>query len=279
MITFITGFNPISLIMRIAFYLITLMLLSSSLLTEGAPIVSTADKQDLFSIRIYEMKTKEQEDRVDKYLQEALLPALLRQGLGHIGVFKPVGNDTAAFRRIYVLIPFHSADQFVRFSAELLKDKHYLADGKEYLDATYSDPPYVRIESILLQAFPGMPQIAAVSTLKGPAAERIYELRSYEGPTEKYFQNKMQMFNEGGEIGLFKRLNFNAVFYASVLSGAHMPNLMYMTSFENMDDRNAHWKTFGDDPFWKQLVASPEYQHNVSHVDIVFLHPTGYSAL
>jgi hypothetical protein len=85
------------------------------------------------------------------------------------------------------------------------------------------------------------------------------------------------MFNEGGEVGLFKRLNFNAVFYAQVLAGNKMPNLMYMTTFENMQDREAHWKAFGDDPFWKKLSSLPEYQHNVSHADIIFLHPVAYS--
>jgi hypothetical protein len=48
------------------------------------------------------------------------------------------------------------------------------------------------------------------------------------------------MFNEGGEIELFKRLNFNAVFYASVISGSRMPNLMYMTSYESKADRLAY---------------------------------------
>jgi hypothetical protein len=52
-----------------------------------------------------------------------------------------------------------------------------------------------------------------------------------------------------------------------------------MTSFDNMASREAHWKNFSGDPFWKQLVAAPEYQHNVSHVDIVFLHPTAWSDL
>ena len=85
------------------------------------------------------------------------------------------------------------------------------------------------------------------------------------------------MFNDGDEIGLFKRLGFNAIFYGEVLAGAKMPNLMYMTSFENMDERNAHWKSFVDDPQWKKLVAMPEYQHNVSHIDIMFLRPTDYS--
>jgi len=239
----------------------------------------TAPKQDYFSIRIYQLKNAQQEERVDKYLKEALLPALHRQGMDKIGVFKPIGNDTAAIRRIYELMSFHSLEQFTQLSARLEKDTRYLADGKDYLDATHDDPPYVRMETILLQAFPGMTHLEAPTTLKTSAAQRIYELRSYEGPTEKYFSNKVDMFNKGDEIGLFKKLGFNAVFYASVISGAHMPNLMYMTSFDDMTAREAHWKAFFADPHWKELIAQTQYQHNVSHVDIIFLHPTDYSDL
>ena len=53
------------------------------------------------------------------------------------------------------------------------------------------------------------------------------------------------MFNEGGEIDLFKRLDFQAVFYADVLSGSRMPNLVYMVVFENAATREEHWKAFG----------------------------------
>jgi len=239
----------------------------------------SAAKQDIFSIRIYQLKNAGQEEKVDKFLKDALLPALHRQGMAKIGVFKPLDNDTAAIRRIYVLMSFHSLEEFATLEGRLEKDTKYLADGKDYLDATHDDPPYIRIETIILQAFPGMIHLAAPADLKAPADQRIYELRSYEGPTEKYFTNKVQMFNKGDEIGLFKKLGFNAVFYASVLSGAHMPNLMYMTSFDDMASREAHWKAFFADPHWKQLVADPQYQHNVSHVDIIFLHPATYSDL
>jgi hypothetical protein len=58
-----------------------------------------------------------------------------------------------------------------------------------------------------------------------------------------------------------------------------MPNLMYMTSFDDMAARDAHWKTFGADPYWKELSAKLEYQNNVSHIDILFLHPAAYSDL
>ena len=85
------------------------------------------------------------------------------------------------------------------------------------------------------------------------------------------------MFNEGGEIDLFKRLNFNPVFYSEVIAGSKMPNLMYMTTFENMAERDAYRKAFGDDPFWKKLSAMTEYQNNVLKIDIIFLYPADYS--
>ena len=232
-----------------------------------------------YTLKVYQLKNDTQEIRVNKYLREALLPALHRHGIPQAGVFSAVGNDTAAIRRIYVLIPFNSLEEYFKLPATLEKDQQYLGDAKDYLDARYDDPAYLRTETILLQAFPDAPVVKKPGPFTTPPAQRIYELRSYEGPSEPLFANKVRMFNEGGEVPLFERLGFNAVFYGSVLAGAHMPNLMYMTSFEDMNAREAHWKTFGADAFWKKLSSDPQYQHNVSHIDIVFLHPADYSDL
>ncbi|MBP9924482.1 MAG: NIPSNAP family protein [Cyclobacteriaceae bacterium] len=237
---------------------------------------SNAATRDFFELRIYQFKTSEQQTRTENYLEKALLPALHRAGIKNVGVFKPLETDSTFGKRLYVLIPFRSLDQLSSQAGNLLKDKTYLTSGKDYLEATFDNPPYDRIQTIILNAFSGMPQLA-IPNLKTPASERVYELRSYEGYTEKIYRNKVDMFNAGDEIGLFNRLGFNAVFYAEVLSGARMPNLMYMTTFENQASRDAHWKAFVDDPQWKKLSAMPEYQKNVSHIDISFLRPTQYS--
>ena len=255
-----------------------LCILLAALSATGLTARCSPPKQEFYTIKIYQLSTTAQEERVEKFLQTAYLPALHRLGIAQIGVFTPVGNDTAAIRRVYVLTPFNSFEQFLRLPGQLEKDTQYLANGKDYLDAVYNDPPYLRVESILLQAFPEMPRLQA-PVLQTAHSERIYELRSYESPTEKLHYNKVQMFNRGGEVALFRKLGFNAVFYASVLSGSHMPNLMYMTTFDNKAARDQHWKGFGDDAFWKQLSAAPEYQHNVSKADILFLHPTEFSDL
>jgi hypothetical protein len=244
------------------------------LLVAGASLA--APSREYYELRTYRFKNTEQQERVEAYLEKALLPALHRMGIKKIGVFKPIETDTTYGKKLIVLIPFRSLDEFDKLADKLSKDKQYLTDGKDYIDAPYDNPPYLRIETTVLKAFSGMPA-SAVPALKTPVSERVYELRSYEGHTEKIYRNKVQMFNDGDEVGLFKRLGFNAVFYAEVLAGSTMPNLIYMTTFENQTSRDEHWKAFREDAQWKTLSAMPEYQHNVSKNVTRFFRPTSYS--
>jgi hypothetical protein len=132
------------------------------------------------------------------------------------------------------------------------------------------------METIILKAFALSP-VMKLPELTSPKNERVYELRSYESAGEAIFRNKVRMFNEGGEMDIFTKLNFNAVFYGEVVAGSQMPNLMYMTTFENRADRDAHWAAFSSDPDWKRLSSLPEYKNNVSHADVTFLRPADYS--
>ncbi|HAL83079.1 MAG TPA: NIPSNAP family containing protein [Mucilaginibacter sp.] len=247
-----------------------LFLLNFSLVS----FANAADKY-YYQLKIYHLKTKVQEERLDNYLEHAYLPALHRAGVKNVGVFKPVELDTAD-KRVYVLIPYKSLSQLEATDQKVFSDAQFGADGKDYLDAAYNDVPYSRIETIVLRAFPKMLS-PAVPKLTGKKADRVYELRSYEGPTEKYYISKVKMFNDGNEVGLFTKNNFNAVFYAEVLAGSRMPNLMYMTTFNNKQDRDKHWDAFSKSAEWKSLSSAPEYQNNISKADIMFLYPTEYS--
>jgi hypothetical protein len=235
-----------------------------------------AQNREFYELRIYTLKDKSQEDKVEQYLREAYIPGLHNAGIAKVGVFKPVETDTTYGKRIYVLIPYSSIDQINKLPGVLAKEKSVAGAGSSYLDASYDNPPYARIQTILLEAFSSQPKLA-LPKLSTPVTERVYELRSYEGHTEKISENKIKMFNDGDEVGLFNRLGFNAVFYGEVIVGPRMPNLMYMTTFENQESRDAHWKSFREDPQWKKLSAMPEYQHNVSKIEIFFLRPTSYS--
>ncbi len=231
-----------------------------------------------YEIRTYHLKDEAQEAVTDQFLKDAFLPALHRTGIAAAGVFKPIDNDTSADRRIIVLIPYRSFSEFENTEAKLIKDAVFQSSGKAYLNAPFDSVPYKRIEKTLLKNFVSGHN-AQAPKLSSPKTETIYELRSYEGPTEKFHAAKVKMFVAGDEIGLFKRLGFNPVFYGEVLAGKAMPNLMYMTSFENIASRDEHWKAFFADEHWKKISGMPEYAHTVSHSDIYLLHPTDYSDL
>lgn len=235
-----------------------------------------AAKRTFYEIKIYTINSVEQEQMLDRYLKDAYLPALHRMGIMHVGVFKPRKDTEDANKKVYVLTPIENMGHIMKIDKELSADEAYKTAGKEYIKAKHDSPPYVRFETIILRAFSDAPEMT-LPNLKGPKSERFYELRSYEGPTEKLYKNKVKMFNDGGEVALFKDLNFNAVFYGEVVVGSHQPNLMYMTTFENKEDRDVHWKSFVDSPVWDKLKKDPQYQNNVSKNTKYFLYPTDYS--
>ncbi len=237
---------------------------------------SQNQQREFYQLKTYTLENEKQEEITDGYLRDAYLPALKRMGIHNVGVFKMHPNNYIVSNKIFVLIPFSSLDKLYSIGAKLAKDDAYQQAGKEYIEASYEFPPYIRVNTTLMLAFEDMPKMTP-SSVEGPREDRIYELRSYESPTEEIFRNKVDMFNAGGEVVLFDELGFNAVFYAEVLSGNKMPNLMYMTTFKNQEIRDELWKSFGDAPKWKEISSMPKYQNNVSHIDRMFLYPTEYS--
>jgi hypothetical protein len=254
-----------SRILSLAVYSLFLFLLSCG----------SAD-HDYYQIKIFTLSDTIQEERMDQYLKAAYLPALHRAGIEKAGVFKPIEEDTVAGNIIILWIPFRSLEQFEELPERLNNDEKYLAAGKDYIDASFDNAPYKRIESTLLKAFRYMPQFAAPA-LSSPSEERIYELRSYESATDRLFERKVEMFNEGGEMELFRKLEFNVVFYGEVISGSSMPNLVYMPAFTDMTARQEHWDAFRNHPDWKTLSGMKEYENTVSHITAYLLHPTDYS--
>src|SRR5689334_23301373 len=132
------------------------LLLVALLLCQAAP----APKGEFFEIKVYTITSTDQEKLIDEYLEKAYLPALHRAGIKTVGVFKPIESDTVYFgKRIFVLTPFKSLEQFGSLEQVLQKDQQYLSAGKNYIDAVYTNPPYARMETIILKAFKDMPAL------------------------------------------------------------------------------------------------------------------------
>jgi hypothetical protein len=87
------------------------VLISISAIASGNP-----PKQEFYQQKIYHLKSDSQLLQTDSYLKDAYLPALHRAGIKNIGVFKPIANDTAAEKFVYVLIPFTSVDEWMNIN-------------------------------------------------------------------------------------------------------------------------------------------------------------------
>ncbi len=244
----------------------------------GIPHVAFAadsGQPQYYELRVYTTRSEQQQKLVSDYWQNAAVLAYNRMGIQPVGVFTELQDSPT--NKVYVLIPCDSLDVFAGIPAHLAADAAYQAAAASFMAMPKSNPAYERIESSLNLAFDSMRKLAAPPT----AAEKkpwIFELRTYQSPSESKGINKVQMFNSG-EVPLMQEVGLSPVFFAQTLVGAQMPNLVYMVSGENMDEHKKHWQMFKDAPVWKKLSGDPQYKDNVSRVISIFLKRTAASQI
>jgi hypothetical protein len=236
-----------------------------------------AGAREYYELRQYKLQNGPQTKLTHQYLEQALIPALNRLGLTNIGAFDLyLGSETPM---VYLLIPSSSLDVLVTSELKLAQDEEYQKAGTAFLKAPAKEPAYNRIESQLLVAFEGHPKLT-VPPVTAQHGARVFQLRTYESPTNADHRNKVEMFHHG-EFEYFEKAGFWQVFYGDALIGPRMPHLTYMLSFPDLADLKAKWNAFQNDPGWKKLSSDPTYSYEptVSNIDSLILNPTGYSQI
>jgi hypothetical protein len=229
------------------------------------------EPRDVYDLRRYTMEAGPKVKIMKDFLRDAAIPAMNRIGIKQVGVFEFMeGNDPT----IFVLAVHDSIWRFTSANSRLLEDEAYLEKGAAVLNAPKSDPVYVEMQSRVLLAFKNMPLLVAPK--KGP---RIFELRTYQSHNTVMAKRKIHMFNEGGEIDIFRETGPTPVFYGEALSGDKMPNLTYMTTSKDMEEQNAGWARFRVAPKWIKLKGMEKYQGTVSKITKEFLKPTDFSQI
>ncbi len=229
--------------------------------------------QEFYQLRKYTLRNGPQLALTQGYFEKALIPALNRMEMGPVGAFKlDIGPETPSY---YVLIRSNSAEALVALDGRLGSDAEYVKAAAGFRDAPASAPAYERSERTLLAAFSGWPKLTAPKPGK-----RIFQLRTYESPSQVAHTRKMQMFNDA-EIGIFTRAGLNPVFFADTLIGTRMPCLTYMLTFADMAELTAHWAAFSADPAWKELSHKPGNTDAeiVSNISNLYLSPLACSQI
>lgn len=258
-------------------------LVTGSLAAGIAPIVSKATKyndvekisgREYYELRVYTLKNDIQQKIVEDYYENTAISAYNRSGSKNIGVFTeqhPEGQT-----KLYVIIPYKSIEDFAAVTDKLANDTTYKQAAATYLNAPADEPAYERIQSSFLKAFTGMPKLQIPEK-----KSRMFELRRYESAGEAAGKKKIKMFNDIGEMAIFKRVGLTPVFFGETLIGELRPNLTYMLTFDDMAEHDKNWKTFVEDPEWNRIKAIPEYADAkiVSNITKTFLVPTSFSQI
>lgn len=246
--------------------------LAGSALASG----SHADGPSFLELRHYQPHVGSRRQRLMQYFEEAALPAWNRHGIGPVGVFTvQYGPNTPS---VYVLLPHPDLGSVASLEDRLAEDEAYQEAGADFLGASLADPAFVRMESSLMRAFSDMPQVERPAA----AAEgrpRVFELRIYESHSVPAARRKVEMFNRGNEIAIFRRTGLTPVFFGETIIGPQMPNLTYMLVFDDLAARDSAWQAFSRDPEWATLRQDPYYADTVSNIADYILQPTGFSQI
>ena len=238
---------------------------------DRAPAAETGDKQYL-ELRLYTMADMAHRERFEVFLAKAAIPAWNAAGVKTVGVFVDLEGKSADLR---VLLPYASAGEVVAVRRKAWKA--ILADEavRDVVQAEKKDPAYQRIESAFMLAFDGVPKVEVPEKTDG----RIFQLRIYESHSQAKAFKKIEMFNKGGELAIFREVGMNPVFFGETLVGGKLPNLTYMLTFPDMAAKEAGWKKFGSHPDWKTLSKAPEYKDTVSNITNIMLKPAACSQI
>ena len=121
----------------------------------------------------------------------------------------------------------------------------------------------------MLLAFEGQPRLEVPT--KAPT--RVLQLRTYQSHNEERGRKKVQMFDAGGEVAIFRNVGLNPVFFGQAIIGSQLPNITYAVAFENDDAMKKAWDAFRADPDWKKLSQDGTYKDTVSTIINLILRP------
>jgi hypothetical protein len=195
-----------------------------------------------------------------------------------VGAFSvAMGDDIPA---VYLLLPHPNAESVATLGTRISSDPEYLKGAGSFRSLPATDPPYIRREATLLTAFASTPRVEVPS---GPQAvpSRLFELRRYESHNEAAGLKKVEMFEKGGEIEIFRRVGLHPVFFGRDVIGPWLPSLTYMVVFADTAAREKAWATFRDDPAWVKLRSAAGYSNAeiLTNITSSLLRPMDYSQI
>lgn len=233
--------------------------------------IAVKAQDEVYELRTYELEFFVPAKILHDYFEQALIPALNRQGISNVGAFEEVSD--ALPKKIYLLIAYNKLQSIQSVSDALSSDSQYQEDAYPYLTADPSAIPFKSISSNLIRSTTGFPNLISPNN-----SAQYFELRIYESYNEDALRRKVKMFNDS-EFGIFKDVGLPLVFFGFNIAGTQMPCLTYMLAFKDKVAHAEAWAKFGPHPEWQRITKLEEYANAMNDITRVFLKPLPYSQI
>ncbi len=243
----------------------------------GVAQAAPASEREFYLMRRYDLGSGPESKLTESYFSGALIPALGRMGLGPVGAFRlDYGQQTPAH---YLLIPGASIQTLAELELRLADDADFMKAADPFWNATAASPPFQRVEASLMIAFEGWPKLKLPAS-SANKSKRIFQLRTYESPSNGEHVRKVEMFHSG-EFEIFLKSGMTPVFFGDKLIGSHLPNLTYMLCFSELGELDQKWITFRASPEWTKLSSNPRYAFDsiVTNIGNLVLSPLDCSQI
>ena len=254
---------------------VTALVAGTGMSAQETPVAA----REWVDLRTYVCSSVEKRDKLIEIFDTALIPALNRQGVKNVGVLWTNGevNDgnTNFNTTVFVVAPFATAEALALRDQKLLADAQYMKDAAPVFEAPMKEPLYDTCAGSLLYTFATCPQVKQVTQ----SPDRLLQLRIYNSYTIERNAKKMSMFEQGGEIGVFRTCGMQPVLFSFGVAGDKLANVTYMLAFDNKAEKESSWKRFREHPEWLKLKADPQYKDTANKITNIVLRPSKASQL
>jgi hypothetical protein len=226
--------------------------------------------KDIYELKVYSFSGGGGVNQLRKYYTDAVIPFLKKRG-ATVGAFSEYSKEEPP--KIYILHSYKSPEDYWNVLQAMKTDQSFLKSAESYYKLPVSQRVFDRYETILMEAFAGIPQMKMPDKNRG-----LFELRLYESYNEDAFRRKVKMFDVE-ELPLFEKVGLHPLFFGEQIAGSNMPALIYMLWFRDMEEREANWDKFRVSDEWNTMRVKEEYADSVSKVRKIFLTPMDFSQI
>lgn len=225
---------------------------------------------EIYELKVYQLSGGGGVNQLRNYYKDAVIPFLTKYG-AKAGAFAEYSKEEPP--KVYLLHAHQNPATYWESVQGMKTDPAFLTASKSYASLPAIQPVFERYETLLMEAFAGLPRHQTP-----PADRGLFELRIYESYNEDAFRRKVKMFNDE-ELPLFEKVGLHPLFFGEMFAGKYMPALLYMLWFRNMEERDANWKKFSASEEWNTMKDKEIYANTVSKVRRIFLTPLDFSQI